>query len=171
MAAVVKLFWGICLLRQGPEHVPTHTWFIAALVAAQLALAVVAQSYLLPTVPVSLALNMALIGLAVSAGIAWFALYVRGFEARFPATLGAMLGAGLVIDAVLLVGYAATSGVVREIAYWTCLAWSIVVVGFILHRALACKLWLGGLLSFGMSFAGLVVIQAALGTALAASLA
>lgn len=171
MADVVKLFWGICTLRTGPEHVPTQTWFIAVLVGSQLAMAVIAQNYLLPAMPVSLALNMALIGIAVSAGIAWFALYVRGLEARFPATLAAMLGAGLLIDFVLLLGYVATSGVVREIAYWTCLAWGIVVVGFILHRALACKLWLGGLLSFGMSFAGLVVIQAALGATLAASLA
>ena len=171
MVAVVRLFWSICLLRRGPEAVPTHIVFLAGVLVAQLVMSAFALRFLSPELRLALTLNMTLIGIVVSGGIAWFALYVRGFEARFPATFGAMLGTGVLLDAALLLAHGATSGIVREGAHWVVLLWSIVVVGFILHRALSCKLWLGGLLSFGMSVAGMVVIQAALGTTIAASLA
>ena len=170
MTAVLKLFWGICLLRSGPETVPTHTWFLCALMAGHLALAMLLRSLVAPEVGHALALNIALIHLAVTAGIIWFALFVRRFEARFSATLGAVLGTGLLIHAMYLVGYQITGGAFRDGLSWASFMWSLVVGGFILHRALSCKLWAGILLSLAASLVGLVVAQAALGPALRAAL-
>ena len=170
MAAVLRLFWGICLLRLGPEQVPTRTAFLCALVAAQLGMTAVRRAIVMPELSTALALNVALIGLVVIASIAWFALYIRHFEARFPATLGAILGTGLVIEAAFLVAYGITSGMLREGASWLCLLWEVTVMGFILHRALSCKLWGGVLLAFAAHVVGLVVVQAALGPALRAAL-
>ena len=167
MAAVLKLFWGICLLRSGPEAVPTHTWFLATLVAGMLAVGVMVAKLITPALSAMVAVNMAALGLAVTASIAWFALYVRRQEARFPATLGAVLGTGIVIDCMFLVGHELTGGVVRQALFWLCVLWNVVVVGFIFHRALACKLWGGILLSLGASAAAAVVIQAVLGPMLA----
>ena len=124
----------------------------------------------MPELSTALALNVALIGLVVIASIAWFALYIRHFEARFPATLGAILGTGLMIEAAFLVAYGITSGMLREGASWLCLLWEVTVMGFILHRALSCKLWGGVLLAFAAHVVGLVVVQAALGPALRAAL-
>ncbi len=171
MGTLLKLFWYICLFRRGPESMPTHIIILLGVLVAQLVMAVFAQHFLLPKVPLALALNMTLIGIAVSGGIAWFALYVRSFEDRFPAVFGAMLGTGLVIDAALLIGHGLTSGIVRDGAHLAALLWGIVVVGFILHRGLSCKLWLGGMLSVSMWVAGVVVVRAVLGSALAASMA
>ena len=170
MATVLRLFWGICLLRLGPEQVPTRTWFLCALLAAHLAIAAVRRALVWPELSTPLALNVALIGLAVIASITWFALYIRHFETRFPATLGAILGTSLVIEAAYLAVYGVTSGVVREGAFWLCLLWEVTVVGFILHRALSWQLWAGVLLAVGTQLVGLVVIQAALGPALLAAL-
>ena len=170
MSTVLRLFWGICLLRLGPEHVPTRTWFLCALVAAQLAMAAVRRAVVWPELSTALALNISLIGLVVVASVAWFALYIRRFEARFPATLGAILGTSLVIEAAFTVAYGITGGVLREGAIWLCLLWEIIVVGFILHRALSCKLWGGVLLAFSALVMGQVVVQATLGPAIAAAL-
>ena len=92
MTAVLRLFWNICLLRDGPETVPTHTWFLVSLIAAELAMGVVLLAIAFPELSLPLSFNLALINLAVTAAIAWFVLYLRDLEARFPATLGAMLG-------------------------------------------------------------------------------
>ena len=170
MTAVLRLFWGICLLRFGPEQVPTRTWFLCALVAAQIAMAAVRRAIILPELSTALTLNVSLIGIVVIASITWFALYVRHFEARFPATLGAILGTGLVIEAAFMVAYGVTSGVLQEGAFWLCLLWEITVAGFILHRALSCKLWGGVLLALAAQAVSLVVVQAALGPALTAAL-
>lgn len=169
MAAVLKLFWNICLLRDGPESVPTHTWFLCALVAAQLAFSVSMLGLVSPALSTALAFNVALINLVVTGSIIWFALYIRRLEARFSATLGAVVGTGLVIDAAFALAFGLTTGVAQQGAFWLCSLWSAVVIGFILHRALACKLWTGILLSFGIAFVSIVIGQAALGPALAAA--
>lgn len=167
MAAVLKLFWGICLLRSGPEAVPTHTWFLAALLGALVGSGVLVSRLAVPWVAPLVAFNAVALTFAVTASFAWFALYVRRQEARFPATLGALLGTGIVINCALLVGYQITAGVVQKGLAHLFMAWSVVVAGFILHRALACKLWTGVALSLAASLAGFVVVEAALGALLA----
>ncbi|MCY3817761.1 MAG: hypothetical protein OXH52_00125 [Gammaproteobacteria bacterium] len=39
MAALVTLFWNICILRVGPESVPARVWFILVLLIADMAVA------------------------------------------------------------------------------------------------------------------------------------
>ena len=36
MKAVLQLFWQICRLKQSPEYVPTQTWFVLLVIAANL---------------------------------------------------------------------------------------------------------------------------------------
>ena len=163
MTAVLRLFWNICLLRDGPETVPTHTWFLVSLIAAELAMGVVLSAVMYPTLSLALWLNLALINLAVTASIAWFALYLRNCESRFPATLGAILGTEVLIDAVGALALSATGGGARVTTGWILTLWSIAVIGFILHRALATRLWVGILLSFAIGVLGTFVALALLG--------
>lgn len=162
MSAVIKLFWNICLLRIGPELVPTRADFIAALVAALLAVETASLAIAAPAIPVLLALNMALIGIACTAAISWFALHVRRVEERFPATLGAIAGSKALIGSALALAQAFASGAVLQSVSAVLLIWSLIVVGFILCRALSCRLWVGILLSAGMWMLGFLVMAAAL---------
>ena len=168
MTAVLRLFWNICLLRDGPETVPTHTWFLVSLIAAELAMGVVLSALLNPDLSFALWLNLAFINLAVTASIAWFALYLRNCEPRFPATLGAILGTEVLIDAVGALALSATSGVARMTTGWILTLWSVAVIGFILHRALATRLWVGILLSFAIGVLGTFIAIALLGNLLTA---
>ena len=169
MTAVLRLFWNICLLRDGPETVPTHTWFLVSLIAAELAMGVVLSAVMYPDLSLPLWLNLAAINLAVTASIAWFALYLRNCEQRFPATLGAILGTEVLIDAVGSLALGATSGTAEVTTRWILLLWSVAVVGFILHRALATRLWVGTLLSFAIGLLGTLVAIALLGELIANS--
>lgn len=169
MAAVFKLLFGICLLRSGPESVPTQTWFLGTLVAANLALAMFLFGAVEPRLSVALGFNVALIGVTTTAGLTWFALYVRHLEPRFPATLGALLGTQLVIGAVMWL-VVNLVGTVLGGATIVFLIWAIVVAGFVLHRALSCKLWLGILLALGMRTVGDIIAMAVLSTAIASAI-
>ena len=167
MTAVLRLFWNICLLRDGPETVPTHTWFLVSLIAAELAMGVVLSAVMYPGLGFALWFNLALINLAVTASIAWFALYLRNCEPRFPATLGAILGTEVLIDAVGALALGATSGTARLTTGWILTVWSIAVIGFILHRALTTRLWVGILLSFSIGVLGTFIAVALLGNLIA----
>lgn len=169
MTAVLKLLFGICLLRNGPESVPTQAWFLVALVAANLASAVFLLGAAPPGLSAGLAINVALIGITTTAALTWFALYVRNLEPRFPATLGAMLGTQLIIGAAMWMSINIVGAERVGAGTAVFLIWAVVVAGFILHRALGCKLWVGILLAFGIRAVGEIITLAALGAAIAAA--
>ena len=169
MTAVLKLLFGICLLRNGPESVPTQAWFLVALVAANLALAVFVLGAVPPGLSAGLALNAALIGITATAALTWFVLYVRNLEPRFPATLGATLGTQLIIAAAMWVGIYIVGPDRVGGAAIAFLIWTVVVAGFILHRALGCKLMVGILLALGIRAVGEIITVAALGAAISAA--
>ena len=167
MTAVFRLFFGICLLRNGPEAVPTQAWFLSALVAANLACAVFLFGAVAPTMSAALAVNVALIGIVTTAAMTWFVLYVRNLEPRFPATLGATLGTQLIIATAMLVGINLVGPDGWGPASLVFLIWAVVVAGFILHRALSCRLWLGVLLAVGIRVVGDIIAMAVLDSAIA----
>ena len=169
MTAVLKLLFGICLLRNGPESVPTQAWFLVTLVAANLALVVFLLGAVPPGLSAGLALNVALIWITTGAALTWFVLYVRNLEPRFPATLGATLGTQLIIVAAMWVGANIVGPDRMGGAAIVFMVWVVVVAGFILHRALGCKLWVGILLALGIRMVGQVITVAALGAAISAA--
>ena len=170
MTAVLRLFWNICLLRDGPETVPTQTWFLTTLIVAHLTISVLVFRVAYPALSPLLALNWAFIGLAVTLGIAWFVLYLRNQEPRFPATLGAIVGIKVLIGALMSLMYGTLTGKPLQSVGWILTIWGIVVVGFILHRALSTRLWIGIVLSVVAYLMGVVVAQSVLGPAISASL-
>ena len=164
MTDVLRLFVNICLLRTGPEAVPTQAWFLGALVAALVSVDVFLMHLARPDVATTVSLNLALIGVAVSAAVTWFVLHVRHFESRFPATFGAIAGTKLLIGGLLWLLYSIASGVVLQSASTALTLWSIVVTGFILHRALSCRLALGIAVSVATAAIAFVIMLTVLAT-------
>ena len=169
MTSVLKLFLGICVLRNGPESVPTQTWFLMALVAANVASAVILFGAIEPRLSAALAVNVALIGITTTAAFTWFVLYVRHLEGRFPATLAATLGTQLIIGTAMWIGVNIFGADMPSGGSIIFLAWAVVVAGFILHRALGCKLWVGVALALGIRAVGEIITVAALGSAISAA--
>lgn len=166
MTSVLKLFWNICILRDGPESVPSHTWFVTALIIVDVAWATLINRTFVPDISTLAALGYVVISIATTAMITWFALFVRDLEGRFPATLAAlvgcdillvgMLGASLQLDAVFQSTVTMVLGGVFQI-------WAIVVWGFIFRRALDSTLTVGILIAFGVTVLSVIIGRVAIG--------
>ena len=166
MKPIFAVFWNICLLRRGPEFVPTHPLFVGGIVTADVLLSFfVAAQYRSNTSLMQIATST-VVTMATLAAATWLALNVRGVIGRYPATITAMFGCDLFFtllvallvplsggaDSPVSVGMAALIGI-----------WSIAVNGFILHRAMNIAVFAGILFAFGMAVLAFALASSAAG--------
>ena len=178
MKSILSLFWQICRLRQSPEHVPTYTWFVALVVVANfvgnIAVSVLAGLSTASDNPTAERLTLlqistgALVSIASTAALVWFALQIRELSQRFFATITALFGCDLLITASFgallpLLGLAEPLLAAIPLAFLLYLVWFISVMGFILHRALDVQLAAGVCFAVAFSLIGLAVSEVALG--------
>jgi hypothetical protein len=97
MKVVLQLFWQICLLRQGPEHVPTQNWFIATVVSANILCSLALSLVLDDSSSFISVLTRLVVTQATTAALVWLALFLREQGNRFPATVTALFGCDLII--------------------------------------------------------------------------
>lgn len=164
MKPIFAAFWNICLLRQGPEFVPTHPLFVGGVLIADVLLSFfVGLQYGNPSTPLQVA-TATFVTMATLAGAIWIALNARGVIARYPATITAVFGCDLLftLTVALLVPLSggATSPIMMGMAALIGI-WSISVNGFILHRAMNVTLFLGIFVAFCMALLAFVLSSAA----------
>jgi len=154
MRAVLLVFFNLCTLRRGPEIVPTQSWFVASIVALYTLLGLYLATRVGVATSILPALTYLMVVMASTAAMTWFALYLRQFEARFPATITALFGCDLVLSALLAIIVQFT-GATDSIATRSLAAvigvWSIIVSGFVLHRAMNVSWTAGMMLAVGMN--------------------
>ena len=168
MKAVFQLFWRICLLRQSPAHVPTQSWFVITVIAANLLTSVIVSVAADPAGDAMQIITRVVVGQTAYASLLWLATFLRQYPNRFPAALTALFGCDLLITAVFgslfpLLGSLFGTGALN-LASTGFLLWSLAVAGFILAEALSVQLLIGILLALGMTVlsvsAGFVAIGA-----------
>jgi hypothetical protein len=153
MKVVVQLFWQICLLRQGPEQVPTQNWFITAVVGANIACSLTLSLLLDASSGFLSVLTRLVVTQATNAALVWLALFLREHGNRFPATVTALFGCDLIITACFatLVPFVSIIGEGGStFIFLGFMLWSVAVSGFIMHRALSVPLGIGILIAVGM---------------------
>ena len=151
MVSLVTLFWNICILRAGPESVPARAWFAAVLLIVNIAVLLLDQSVLTEPSPEAVqltvwrALGLNVLYFAAVAAFTRAALHFRDVSERFVATFTAMLGTHLLI-AVLIAVVGQLSKLVG-LPPWILVGvlniWSVIVWGFIYHRAFNTTLLVG----------------------------
>lgn len=164
MKSLVLVFWNICLLRGGPERVPTVAWFVALVALADLLASLALSLRMDPEFRVLPALTYLLVNMAVTAGVTWFALGLKNFERRFLATVTALFGCDLLMSVGLglFTGFSGgldsplTLGAVALIGIW-----SLAVTGFILHRAMEFSMTAGVLMAVAIALFSVTLGQAA----------
>jgi hypothetical protein len=166
MRSLLMVFVNICLLRRGPELVPTQPWFVATVATANfLASFVVSNHVGAVLAPMALATSL-LVTMATLSVVVWGALYLRGFDRRFPATITAMFGCDLLFTALVGLLMLVIGGVASPLGT-PLLAlvgiWSIAVNGFILHRAMQVSVTIGILLAFVTALFGFMLSSVAVG--------
>ena len=162
MGLLLQLFWNICLMREGPERVPTQTGFLASLLVLHLTLTT-ALSVAFGNTDGTLSLAAQVVNRAVTAALlVWFALYVRELRQRFPATIGALFGTELLITLLLALVLMVMRSMEIDptIPLRLLQLWYLVIVGFIMHRALNISLGLGIAVALGIQLFSTIVSRA-----------
>jgi hypothetical protein len=154
MKALFFTFFDICLLKRGPEVVPTHPLFMAMLVGAYVLINVIVTLAVNEQWTTLAALTYTVVTMSAIAAATWFILYLRNLDRRFPATIAALYGCEVLLTTVL---YAILQIAGRDESAMAAAAiivigiWYIAVSGYILQRALGITLMLGILLALGIT--------------------
>lgn len=165
MAALLKLFLDIALLRRGPQDVP------ASPVLCGLALlAYAALGFLLFAVGASplIAVGQTVLDLVLLTGVVRTLLAAHGHRARFRQTFTALTGtgalfalAGLPLTLWLLeTGPTPDAPALPSTLYLMLVLWSVVVMGHVLRHALGVSRGVGLAYAFGYLVVSVVVMTA-----------
>lgn len=167
MQSILSLFWNLCLLRTGPEQMPTAGVFVGLVLAVNVVVStLVALSA--PAEPTLLqALSIPIVAAAVLAGSTLLMLRMKGLSQRFTATLTALLGADVIITALswplVLIADPAPGGPVSGFDWLLILAqlalvfWWVTIAGFIFSRALSVPMPQGVAVAVFVILASLMV--------------
>jgi len=166
MKPIFAVFVNICLLRRGPELVPTHPLFVGSVLIADVLLSFfVGIRYGNAVTPIQVATST-LVTMATLAAATWVALTARGVIGRYPATITALFGCDLLFTLLVAIAVPLAGGVTSPITMGIAALigiWSIAVNGFILHRAMNVTVFVGIFLAFCMATLAYVLSTAAAG--------
>ncbi len=157
MTAILSMYWSICLLKRGPQYVPSQTVFLIIVVSANLFANTILQlSFIETETPLSV-FSFMLVSLALTCVFVWAALHMKKQLNRFPQTISAMVGCDLMITLIgsFAIGLLSsgspndqlTQGIAVLFAIWTFAVW-----GYVLHHALNISVLQGISLSMAMVF-------------------
>ena len=100
MKPILAVFWNICLLRRGPELVPTHPLFVGGVIVLNVLAGFLVGIQATEATAVQVATST-FVSMATLAALTWIALTVRGVVGRFPATITAMFGCDLLFTLLI----------------------------------------------------------------------
>jgi len=166
MKSIVALFWGICLLRQSPAAVPGAGAFLLWVFAINISTSTLVSIAIGADRPLLDIAGNIIIGQTLTAMLVKVMLDAKRLGDRLTTTLAALFGCDIVITACfgLLAPFFNLFGASGALfGFSLFLAWSIAVMGFILHRALAISIGIGLGLALATSLIGVTVSQLALG--------
>lgn len=166
MKPIFAVFLNICLLRRGPELVPTHPLFVGAVLLADVLLSFfVGLQYGHDSSPIQVATST-LVTMAALAAATWFALTMRDVIARYPATITAIFGCDLLFTLLVAIAVPLAGGINSPVTMGIAALvgiWSIAVNGFILHRAMNVTVFVGIFVAFCMATLAYILSSAAAG--------
>lgn len=166
MKPILNLFWQICLLRQSPAYVPTESWFVTAVVLANLVCSTLVSASLDTGFELFRTLTAIIVGQSTTAILVMLALMFKNLAQRFVTTITAIFGCDLLITAcfaLVLPASALLGTAAMTLAVVVFLVWSVAVAGFILHRAMQAPLPVGIGVAMGISLMSVTVGNVAAG--------
>jgi len=164
MTALLSMYWSICLLKRGPQYVPTQSLFLILLIAANLLISTILQLSFIETETRLSVFSFMVVNLTVTCSMVWAALYFKKLLNRFPQTISAMVGCDLLLTFLGSIAIAfsfsgspneqLTQGVVVLFAIWTFAVW-----GYVLHHALNISVLQGISLSIAIVFTSRIMAE------------
>lgn len=151
----------MCLLRKGPENLPSSSFATMIVFAIYLAIATTVVTLTRPEETVFVVLGTIAIGISIQALITYLLLAFKGYRQRFPRTWAGLLGTNAVMLLILLpfnfILLQSESDALRlfaDSATWVCLGWWLAIAGFIYHRSVGISVLQGSVLAFLIELLG-----------------
>ena len=168
MLQIVDAFWKVCLMRLGPQDLPSSRFLLWSSAFAYM---LVSWMVSLLTLSPLTALLSALVDTGVLMGLAMLVLWVRELGVRYTQTATALLGAGALLMALALPflilqrEMGEDNNFLPSIIVLALMIWNLNVVGHILRHALDTRFFVGLLLSIVYLYVSISVFRAFFGAA------
>ena len=154
MQALIFRFFDICILRAGPQDLPSSLFLLRLVVVANITVGIFLN---LPTEGFTQSLMISLFNVVVLAGFVFAGLRWRDKLARFRQTLIAMMGTNVIIGLLMLpfvfsLVAAQLEGESAPVAlqfFLLFLVWDITVFAHIIRHSLDVRLGYGFVISLG----------------------
>jgi len=146
MNALIALIFNIMRLRAAPQDLPHSRFLMLLSISGYLLMGIVIASL---DQTFGLALLSAGIDTVLLTGLAWLALWIRGFQGRFIQTVTAFAATGTLFEfagwplTVYLHHASADNSGSLSILLLALIIWNISVIGHILRHAVDVPMWVG----------------------------
>ena len=165
MLSILNQFWRIAQLKSGPEHLPASSFLLLLVTAVNIVLSLTISVSVGPQ-PASTVTTTILTNLAAQALLIFGLLYLVGKPARLTQTLIAYFGCDLLMN--LVIGVSILIMRLLGIDFMTTLAltilfWSVLVFGYILHKAMEVHMAMTVALAFFLTMVTVALGQLAAG--------
>ena len=155
MLQITGYFWQMCLLRRGPEALPSSNFSIAIILAAYLPIALTVSILARPEETFAISISSVAIGISVQATVTLLLTHFKGLQSRFRATWLALLGTNAVmllvllpISLVIVNSENDTIRIFADSAWWVCFGLWLAIAGHIYHRAVNISILQGSAIAF-----------------------
>ena len=165
MLPIFSLFWRIAQLKSGPEYLPASSFLLVVITSLNIAVSFII-SVSIGTQPAATIATTILTNLAAQALIIYGLLVLVGKSARLTQTLTAYFGCDLLLN--LVIGCCVALMRLLGVDFMTTLAliiffWSILVFGYILHKAMEIHMAMSVVLAFLLTLITVALGQLAVG--------
>ena len=165
MLSILNQFWRIAQLKSGPEHLPASSCLLLLVTTLNIVLSLTISVSVGPQ-PASTVTTTILTNLAAQALLIFGLLYLVGKSARLTQTLIAYFGCDLLMN--LVIGVSILIMRLLGIDFMTTLAltilfWSVLVFGYILHKAMEVHMAMTVALAFFLTMVTVALGQLAAG--------
>ena len=155
MLNILGFFWRICLLKAGPESLPSSNFVTGFVFTLYLPIALAVSRFARPGEEFVETLVIVATGLLVQAGMTFTLTSFKGHRQRFRATWTALIGTNAFMLIVLLPFSLIIVNVENQTlklfadsAWWICFGWWLAIAGHIYHRAVNVSVILGSAIAF-----------------------
>ena len=162
---IVGYFWQMCLLRKGPEQLPSSGFAPGVALLIYILIALPSAGLIMPGQAFSKIVSTVAIGVILQAVITLLLLQFKRMPHRFRATWCALLGTNAVMllitqpfNFIIMKSGSETLALVANSVTWVCLGWWLAIAGHIYHRAANIGIFLGSTVAFMIELLGVVIV-------------
>jgi len=155
MLQIAGYFWQMCLLRQGPEALPSSNFVTGIILGIYLPVAFFVSTLARPGEALTITLFTIAIGISMQALVTYLLTSYKNLRSRFRPTWSALLGTNAVmllvllpISMVIVNSEQQTLRLLADSAWWICFGWWLAIAGHIYHRATNISILQGSAIAF-----------------------